>query len=168
MSSRLSRLLSLILILLLQSCSSDKLANFLEDSFSSIGKENINNQKDNDLLNRKNNKKSNLKKQPKVKEFSTQKESKKVNVQTTSKLSILSKNNIDNNKSHIGNNSSENKNENEKKNIKFEPKSYRLILILKNVNPSYPTDNFSKILRQSNINFEIERVEQFFKSDVNK
>ena len=46
-----------------------------------------------------------------------------------------------------------------KRNQNYMPKSYRVFVILKKVDPSFPTENFSKVLRNGDINFEIEKIE---------
>ena len=43
----------------------------------------------------------------------------------------------------------------------FQSRSYRITLILKNVNPSSPTEILTKILRDFNLNFEIEKIERY-------
>ena len=47
---------------------------------------------------------------------------------------------------------------------KFEPQSYKIILILKDVDPKDPIEKVSNILRNSDVNFEIEKIERYFDS----
>ena len=48
------------------------------------------------------------------------------------------------------------------KNRKYKPKSYKIIFTLKDVDPRDPTENLRTILRNSDVNFEIEKIERFF------
>tara|TARA_Y100000589_G_scaffold215455_1_gene203293 strand:+ start:246 stop:608 length:363 start_codon:yes stop_codon:yes gene_type:complete len=50
----------------------------------------------------------------------------------------------------------------------FNPKSYKVFVILKKVDPSSPTEKFSKALRNGDINFEIERIELIPELNQNK
>ena len=51
-----------------------------------------------------------------------------------------------------------------------ELQSYKIIFILKDVDPKDPTKNISNLLRNSDINFEIEKIEKFvdFKNNNKK
>ena len=53
------------------------------------------------------------------------------------------------------------KNISSKKRI-FQPKSYKIIFILKDVDPKEPTEDLRTILRNSDVNFEIEKIERYF------
>ena len=53
------------------------------------------------------------------------------------------------------------KNISSKKRI-FQPKSYKIIFILKDVDPKDPTEDLRTILRNSDVNFEIEKIERYF------
>ena len=44
----------------------------------------------------------------------------------------------------------------------YQPKSYKIIFILKDVDPKDPTEDLRTILRNSDINFEIEKIERYF------
>ncbi len=47
-------------------------------------------------------------------------------------------------------------------NRKYKPKSYKIIFILKDVDPKDPTEDLRTILRNSDVNFEIEKIERYF------
>ena len=47
---------------------------------------------------------------------------------------------------------------------KYQPQSYKIIFILKDVDPKDPTEDLRTILRNSDVNFEIEKIERFFDS----
>ncbi len=47
---------------------------------------------------------------------------------------------------------------------KYQPQSYKIIFILKDVDPKDPIENLSTILRNSDVNFEIEKIERFLDS----
>lgn len=44
----------------------------------------------------------------------------------------------------------------------YQPKSYKIIFILKDVDPKDPTEDLRSILRKSDLNFEIEKIERYF------
>ena len=44
----------------------------------------------------------------------------------------------------------------------YQPKSYKIIFILKDVDPKEPTEELRTILRNSDVNFEIEKIERYF------
>ena len=137
MKNKISNFVFLILLFLLQSCSGGMIGNLLESSFD----DNISNRisqndaskklkedtkfKDNKLLeNKENNTKIKL--------------SDKKNSQTLVNSSSINSNNV---------------NKIKKQNRNYKPKSYKIFVILKQVDPSFPTENFSKVLREGNINF---------------
>lgn len=47
-------------------------------------------------------------------------------------------------------------------NREYKPKSYKIIFILKDVDPKDPTEDLRTILRNSDVNFEIEKIERYF------
>lgn len=44
----------------------------------------------------------------------------------------------------------------------YQPKTYKIIFILKDVDPKDPTEDLRTILRNSDVNFEIEKIERYF------
>ena len=50
------------------------------------------------------------------------------------------------------------------KNRKIELQSYKIIFILKDVDPKDPTEELSSILSNSEVNFEIEKIERILNS----
>ena len=54
------------------------------------------------------------------------------------------------------------KNFSKKRNIDLQ--SYKIIFILKDVDPKYPTEELSSILSNSDVNFEIEKIERILDS----
>tara|TARA_B100000963_G_C22602315_1_gene660846 strand:- start:1235 stop:1720 length:486 start_codon:yes stop_codon:yes gene_type:complete len=152
MTNRITNFIFLILLFLLQSCSGGRLGNFLESSFINNNVNQIN-QKDVVLTNQNNNK-------------TVTKEKVFKNNKTLTKEKIISNKA---NENLITNKSNSKKITMEKlikKNTNFSPKSYRIFVILNKVDPSSPTENFSKVLRDANINFEIEKIEKI--PDLNK
>ena len=129
---------------LLQSCSGGRIGTFLESSFkdndnsNKITQDDINNElrskityEDKELTEKKD-------KSTKIKL------NEKVNPQITDNFYNIATNDEYNIKKQTNN---------------YKPKSYRIFVILKKVDPSFPTENFSKVLRNGNINFEIEKIE---------
>ena len=143
MANKISKFVFLILFFLLQSCSGGRIGNFLESSFENnntnkISQKDINKELKNDLISKD---EQLLKKQD-----------------NTSNIKIGDENksqNISNSFSMDANDAITKK----KKRQIYNPKSYRVFVILKKVDPSFPTENFSKVLRNGDVNFEIEKIE---------
>ena len=138
-----------IFLILLQSCSGGKIGNFLESSFDDLEQisqnddfqKNLNSEKDvskeNVEINEKNYEKKEKINQPKV--FLENKNS--TNIDKIEKQK-----------------NTKNKNSLKKENVDLQ--SYKIIFILKDVDPKYPTEDLSTILRNSDVNFEIEKIER--------
>ena len=119
MGFKISKLLLLIILIFLQSCSGGRIGNFFETSFKNI---------------------------------------------EDSKVKESSKKNINNNEvNKLKEQIKKNKKISSKKG-KYQPQSYKIIFILKDVDPKDPIEELSTILRNSDINFEIEKIERFFDS----
>ena len=95
------------------------------------------------------------------------------NIEDNKKIKEDFKNTLENKKVLKSEINSEAKLENNKKKIKdnksqkkrnYKPQSYKIIFILKDVDPKAPIENLSTILRNSDVNFEIEKIERFFDS----
>ena len=151
MIDKISNFIFLILLLLLQSCSGGRIGNFLESSFN-----NNPNQKTQNVINKKPQNETTVKDNKLLEEKDKIIELK---FQGESRSQI-----IDNSSSKTP--SDANINKNQKKN--YNPKSYRIFVILKKVDPSFPTENFSKVLRSGDINFEIEKIELIPELNQNK
>ena len=149
----------LIFLIFLQSCSGGRIGNFLESSFNDLEKTSKNEDLQNNLLNKndinleKENKKSDDKKNNKIKK-------------------VVKPKNVPENKKDI-NLEKENKKFDDKKNKKIknlskkrkiELQSYKIIFILKDVDPKDPTEELSSILSNSEVNFEIEKIERILDS----
>ena len=158
-------------LILLQSCSGGKIGNFLESSFDNLekneNKKNNNKQKNKipetfsvdkkvSSLENRENKIINNKQKNKIQENIYEgegiseldkKDKKKRNIQLEKidKTKILNKKNL-------------------KKKNKKEYQSYKIIFILKDVDPKDPIEQLSTILRNSELNFEIEKIERFLES----
>ena len=142
-----------IFLILLQSCSGGKIGNFLESSFDDLEQisqnddfqKNLNSEKDvskeNVEVNEKNYEKKEKINQPKV--------------------VLENKNSTNLDKIEKQKNT---KNKNSLKKEKVDLQSYKIIFILKDVDPKYPTEDLSTILRNSDVNFEIEKIERILDS----
>ncbi len=142
----------LIFLILLQSCSGGRIGNFLEISFKDLDKisqdadsiKNLEKLKfvpENKNINDKNNEKGKKLEKPKSvlgnkKEINSEKIQKQRN----------------------------NKIRNSLKKRKIELQTYKIIFILKDVDPKNPTEELSSILRNSEVNFEIEKIERILDS----
>ena len=182
----------LIFLIFLQSCSGGRIGNFLESSFNDLEKTSKNQDLQNNLLNKndinlkKENKKIDVKKIKKVEnpkkivpenknDISLEKENKKIDVKKIKKVENPKKI-VPENKNDI-NLKKENKKIDVKKNKKIKKptknrnidlQSYKIIFILKDVNPKDPTEELSSILSNSEVNFEIEKIERILDSKNKK
>tara|TARA_Y100000589_G_scaffold157597_1_gene150116 strand:+ start:499 stop:957 length:459 start_codon:yes stop_codon:yes gene_type:complete len=152
MANKISKFVFLILLLLLQSCSGGRIGNFLESSFKD----------DNSSKISQNDTNKNLKRDKIVKDnkFSNEKNI-KTKIKSNDEFKPPNVVNLNSNKTNYSNTI-------KKKNQNYNPKSYRVFVILKKVDPSSPTENFSKVLREGDINFEIEKIELIPQLNQNK
>ena len=146
-----------IFLILMQSCDGGKIGNFLESSFSDLEKMN----QDGDLKNNLTNKKNVLK------------ERKEINAKNIEKIKKVEKpqKDIKNKKAKNFENLNKKKNnkiKNPSLKRKIELQSYKIIFILKDVDPKDPTKDLSTILRNSEVNFEIEKIERILDSKKEK
>ena len=156
-----------MIILLLQSCSGGRIGNFLELSFKNIEQETErsenNAKREKVLTNKKTFKDSDKPTISKTNEdFS--KETNKTNLQIKQNLNsdeINEKQKKLNRKNII-------EDQNKKLKSKYNPQSYRVIIILKDVDPTAPLQKFSNVLKNTNILFEIEKIERFQENDLEK
>ena len=142
-----------IFLILLQSCSGGRIGNFLQSSFEDLGKTN----QDEDLQKNLENKKFLIEEKKEINEEINEKinEVEKQNtLQENKKDTNLEKDEKQKNKKV--------KNSTNKKNIELQ--SYKIIFILKNVDPKDPTEKLSTVLSNSDLNFEIEKIERIFES----
>ena len=149
----------LIFLIFLQSCSGGRIGNFLESSFNDLQKTSKNEDLQNNLLNKN--------------DINLEKENKNIDDKKNNKIKKVEKpKNVPENKNDI-NLEKENKNFDDKKNKKIknlskkrkiELQSYKIIFILKDVDPKDPTEELSSILSNSEVNFEIEKIERILDS----
>ena len=149
MVNKISNFVLLFILFLLQSCSGGWIGNFLESSFDN----NPNKKSQNDVNKElKRDKLSNemklLEKKDEISKIKFNNESKSQNIANSNSPNAKDENII------------------KKQNQNYIPKSYRIFVILKKVDPSFPTENFSKALRNGDIDFEIEKIELI--PDVNQ
>ena len=145
----------LIFLIFLQSCSGGRVGNFLESSFNDLEKTSKNEDLQNNLLNKN--------------DINLEKENKNFDDKKNKKIKKVEKpKNVPENKNDI-NLEKENKKFDDKKNKKIknlskkrkiELQSYKIIFILKDVDPKDPTEELSSILSNSEVNFEIEKIER--------
>ena len=143
MTNKISNFVFLILLFLLQSCSGGKLGNFLESSFKNdhsnkIFQNDFNKKLESSVISKD---KKLVKKKDTINNIDIDVDTKPLNIVKSFPIKANNANTI------------------EKRNKNYSPKSYRVFVILKKVDPSFPTENFSKVLRNGDINFEIEKIE---------
>jgi len=143
----------IIFLIFLQSCSGGRIGNFLESSFNDLEKTSQNEDLQNNLVNKKilvkKTKEIDDKQNIKIKKVEKPK-----NVPENKKVINLEK--IPKQKN--------NKIKNLSKKRKIELQSYKIIFILKDVDPKDPTEELSSILSNSEVNFEIEKIERILDS----
>ena len=176
-----------IILVLLQSCSGGRIGNFIESSFKNIEEPKKEEKNKNNLENKiavkseiNFGKNKNIE-EPKIEEKNKNNLDNKITVKSEinfgknknieeSKIKEDTKNNL---KKQIFIKSKEklkNKKKITKQNIsskrkEYQPQSYKIIFILKDVDPKDPIEDLSTILRDSDVNFEIEKIERFFESN---
>ena len=143
----------LIFLIFLQSCSGGRIGNFLESSFNDLEKTSQNENLQNNLINKK----------------IVVKENKEIDVKKNKKTKIIEKpKNVLENKQDINlekkAKQKNNKIKSSSKKRKIELKTYKIILILKDVDPKDPTEELGSILSNSEVNFEIEKIERILDS----
>ena len=150
-----NKLFIFIILILLQSCSGGRIGNFFESSFKNIEETKM-----------KEDLKNNLKNKIVIKSGGIAEKNK--NIEETKMKEDL-KNNLKNKVLKISEKKSKNNKKISDKNIflqnkSYQPKLYKIIFILKDVDPKDPTEDLRTILRNSDVNFEIEKIERYFDS----
>ncbi len=174
----------LIFLVFLQSCSGGMIGNFLESSFNDLEKikklEKPKNVPENKKILVNENKEINDKKHKKIKKLEKPKnvpenkkilvnENKEINDKKNEKIEKVEKpvSFIENKKDINSEKITKQKNKKIKKSIKkrnIDLQSYKIIFILKDVDPKDPTEELSSILSNSEVNFEIEKIERILDS----
>ena len=150
----------LIFLIFLQSCSGGRIGNFLETSFNDLEKISKDENLQNNLINKK----------------IAEKENKEIDDTKNKKIKKVEKlKNVLENKKNINlekiPKQKNKKIKNPSKKRKVELQSYKIIFILKDVDPKDPTEELSSILSNSEVNFEIEKIERILDSknkNINK
>ncbi len=158
-----------IFLIFLQACSGGRIGNFLESSFNDLEKIS----QDEDLQNNLVNKKTLEKEKKEIKDIKNKK-IKKVENTKIKKVENTKIKKVENTKNVLGNlkdtnlekipKKINNRINNSSKKRKIELQSYKIIFILKNVDPKDPTGELNTILRNSEVNFEIEKIERILDS----
>jgi hypothetical protein len=144
----------------LQSCSGGRIGNFLESSFNDLEKTSKNEDLQNNLLN-----KNDISLEKEKKKFDDKKNKKIKKVEKPKKIVPENKNDINLEKEKKKFDDKKNKKiKNFSKKRKIELQSYKIIFILKDVDPKDPTEELSSILSNSDVNFEIEKIERILDS----
>ena len=151
----------LIFLIFLQSCSGGRIGNFLESSFNDLEKTSKNEDLQNNLLN-----KNDINLEKENKKFDDKKNKKIKKVEKPKKIVPENKNDINLEKEKKKFDDKKNKKiKNFSKKRKIELESYKIIFILKDVDPKDPTEELSSILSNSDVNFEIEKIERILDSE---
>ena len=146
--------LILFFLIFLQSCSGGRIGNFLQSSFDDLGKTN----QGEDLQKNLENKKFLIEEKKEINDQNSA-EINEVELQKT-----LQENKKDINLEKVQKQKNKKvKNSSNKKNIEL--KSYKIIFFLKDVDPKDPTQELLTILRNSELNFEIEKIERVLDSN---
>ena len=163
MYEKLKKIFILIFIFLLQSCSGGKIGNFLESSFKNIDNSESDN-KENYILKNEENRSEKQTLIKKIKKVNNQKS------KLVESLEYQKKEDLKNDEKLINQNlnKEENSQQKNKKSLKpsnkkkiLRPESYRITVILNEVDPSSPLKQFSNVLINSDLNFEIENIQRY-------
>ncbi len=176
----------LIFLIFLQSCSGGMIGNFLERSFNDLEKTSQNQDLQNNLVDKKivekENKEIDYKKNKIIKKLeksksvlenkkdtNLEKENKEIDYKKSKQIKKVEKpKNVQENKKDINlEKIPKQKNKKIKKSIRkrnIDLQSYKIIFILKDVDPKDPTEELSSILSNSEVNFEIEKIERILDS----
>ena len=170
----------LIFLIFLQSCSGGKIGTFLESSFNDLEKTSQDDNSQKNLENKKNLIQQNedvydknYENSKTLDKLKTVLENKKVDVidnkeiddknyensKKTDKPETVLKDKKDQNSEKIQKQKN-NKIKNSSKKRKIGLQSYKIIFILKDVDPKYPTEELSTILKNSEVDFEIEMIDR--------
>ena len=148
---KIKEILLLIFLIFLQSCSGGRIGNFLESSFDNL--ENIKNSEERKVVvENQNSLNQEIKERKKKNIKAIKKKDRKLVLDNKEVLNLEKKSDITNKKKKVNNSFKKTKNE---------LQSYKIIFILKDVNPQDPIKEFSTILKNSKVNFEIEKIERF-------
>ena len=146
----LIRLLLIIILIPIQSCTNTSIGERLGNSFDSTDNPR-NLVKSNNKIKKINQK---LQIEPKLQE--SMKEDENDYVRTNKENSILKSTRI-----------SQRSIESIKKTI-FNPQPYRIILKLSGANPSAPAETVTEALRKAGVQFEVEKIERFYEKNLSK
>ena len=144
----------LIFLILLQSCSGGRIGNFLDNSFNDLEKISQDDDSSKNFANKK----------IVIKENQEKKDKKNKEIKKVEKLNNVLENKNDINIKKISK-TKNSKIKNSSKKRKIELQSYKIIFILKDVDPQDPTEELSSILSNSEVNFEIEKIERILDSN---
>ena len=172
MYDKFKKVCILIFIFLLQSCSGGKIGNFLESSFKNIDSSEVDNKENYILKNKDNISKKQLSIKKIKKENNNNKSLKSIEFQRKENLKNddkLSNVNINEKESSEQNMKNSLKNSLKKARKISSPQSYRVTVILNEVDPSSPLEKFSNVLINSDLNFEIENIQRYsLEKNINK
>ena len=177
MNEKLTKLVLLFLLFLLQSCSGGKIGNFLESSFKNIDLIEEDS-KDNNIFTNKNIISQNQSLKKVIYKENNQKKKLIEKNKLVKKNRVIDKDNyqkkgnsrddentliekITKSEDIAPNKKESYKFESNKKKKIFKPQSYKITVILNEVDPTSPLEKFSNVLRNSNLNFEIENIQRY-------
>ena len=143
----------LIFLIFMQSCSGARIGNFFESSFYDLEKISL----DDDLQDNLEIKEIIIQENQEISDKNPEKRKK---VESTKSF-------LENKKDKNPEKIQKQKNNKIKKSTKkrnIDLQSYKIIFILKDVDPKYPTEELSSILSNSEVNFEIEKIERILDS----
>ena len=143
------RLLLIVILIPLQSCSNTVIGEKLESSFDDIN---------NQLISGNNNIKN---KSNKIKKVNSNKKTKNQTGENI-KVNILKEKIVQSKDISIQ------KSTKSFKKVIFNPQPYRIILKLSGANPSAPAETVTKALRKAGVQFEVEKIERFDEKDFLK
>ena len=165
MISKIKEIFLLIFLILLQSCSGGRIGDFLESSFEYSEGIEKSEETTNLLVEQKNidKKKKEEKEILKSKKVFNSDNEKKIpkTVKKEKEREILKSKKVLNSEEKLEKTKKVNNLRNPQRKRKNELQSYRIIFILKEVDPRDPIGELSNALKNAKVNFEIEKIERF-------
>ena len=162
----------LVILIFLQSCSGGKIGNFFESSFKNVEEPKIKKDIKNNLKNKLVVKSEQNLEEPKIKKDTKNNLKNKLVVKSEQnveepKIKKDTKNNLKNKLVVKNEAKSKSQKKINKQNIsrpkkQYQAQSYKIIFILKDADPKDPIQDLSTILKNSDVNFEIEKIERYF------
>ena len=154
------RLILIVILVPLQSCSNTPIGEKLENSFAISENQSISGDKTKVKVQKK---LSETKKIKSIKKYDGEEKEKEKEKEKEMGKMINQNQNLISNKNRFSQSSTKSI-----KKVIFKPQPYRIILRLSGANPSAPAETVTKALRKAGVQFEVEKIERFDEASLLK